>query len=204
MDDLEQRLARLGQVPIPVVSESQVRADLERARSARRARRTRRASIAGLALVGAAGAAVVAVTAGRPDVPAPPTTTHLVAYTGTQEAGFTVTRVPAGYVLQGASRGILAIARADDHTSIDSFAHKIVVTVSKASEYPPPEGTRVVVSGHVGAIATSNDGVTTLEWIEGRRLVQVQEWSDIGLSRDELVAFADGITVTSAATNSHG
>lgn len=208
MDDIEQRLARLGQQPLRPVSEVQVRADLEAARSARRARRTRRASLAALALVVVAGvgAAVPIVTDhdGSGHGSGEPTTVRLVDYTGAQQPGFTVRTVPAGYVLQGASRGVLAIAAPGDHTSIYSFVHKLVITVEAAAEYPPPRGAAVVVQGHAGAIRSSVDGVTTLEWVDGPHLVQVQEWNDIGLTREQLIAFADGVTVTTAAMDSHG
>jgi hypothetical protein len=208
VNDVESRLARLGSAPEPSVTDRQVAADLLAGRRASRDRRARRASLAAAGLVGVAAAAavVVSVAVQHPATPAPAASggIRLVDYTGEQQPGFTVTSIPQGYVLQGASRGILAIALPDDHSSIDGFEHKIVVTVAEASEYPAPAGDPVTINGNPGAIETAGDGTTTLEWTLGDRLVDVQMWRDIDLTSDQLVTFADGITVTSAAQDSHG
>jgi hypothetical protein len=130
-------------------------------------------------------------------------TTRLVAYTGRQLAGFTVSQVPAGYVLQGAQPTTLDIAEPNDHTSIDSFINKLVVSLQSHDASTPTTGTRVTVNGQPGII-TESDGVRVLTYKDGKYEVDVECWTNIHLTDSQLVAFAEGVTVTSAAQQSYG
>jgi hypothetical protein len=128
---------------------------------------------------------------------------RLVAYKGTQLAGFTVAKVPAGYVLQGAQPTTLDIAQPGNHTSIDSFVDKVVVSLQSTDATTPTTGKHVKVNGEPGII-TDSDGVHTLWYTDGSHEVQVQAWSNIHLTDDQLVTFAEGVTVTSAVQPTHG
>lgn len=125
----------------------------------------------------------------------------LVAYQGNQLPGFTVTRIPAGYVLQGISQAVLDVSRKGDHSSLDSFVGKISVTVNDAPG--PDEGQVVSVNGHLGRIR-NEDGVQLLTYNDGMHDVEVQAWSDVKITPAQLVSFAEGVTVLATAQTSHG
>lgn len=131
MNDVVDRLARLAPASAPEMDATQ---DLVRGRTARTRRRTRRAGLAvgGLALAVAATYGVVA-TGEDPRG----TQIQLVAWTGGQLPGFTVEKVPEGFVLQGASAHVLALAKPGDVSSIDDFEEKLVVML-EADEPPAP------------------------------------------------------------------
>jgi hypothetical protein len=61
----------------------------------------------------------------------------------------------------------------------------------------------VSVSGHPGRI-DDQDGVLILTYSDGTHNVEVQAWSNIHLSRDQLVQFAEGVTVLPSAQEGHG
>jgi hypothetical protein len=200
----------------------------------RRRRHQGTAGIAAAAVLAVAGVAVWAGTGNREETrhasdrttnstarTSPPAQTHntistrpahpgahrprvrLVAYTGAQPAGFTVTEIPAGYVLQGAQPTTLDIARPSNHASIDSFVDKVVVSLQSTDGTTPSTGTKVTVNGQPGVINVQ-DGVHTLSYRDGSHEVQVQAWSNIHLTDDQLVTFADGVTVTSAVQSPKG
>ena len=109
--------------------------------------------------------------------------------------------MPRGYVLQGISGSVLDIAESGDHSPLDSFDGKLVVMLN---DYPgAATGTPVSVSGHPGRI-NDQDGVLSLIYSDGTHNVEVQSWSNIHLSRDQLVQFAEGVTVLSSAQEGHG
>jgi hypothetical protein len=126
-----------------------------------------------------------------------------VAYTGAQPAGFTVATIPAGYVLQGAQPTTLDIAEPSNHTPIDNFVDKLVVSLQSTDASTPSTGKHVEVNGEAGVITVS-DGVHILTYSDGSHEVQVQTWSNIHLTDDQLVTFADGVSVTSAVQPTHG
>ena len=127
----------------------------------------------------------------------------MVAYTGEQQPGFTVTTVPAGYVLQGAQPSSLDIAPADDHSSLDVFSGKLVVMLQSVDAKPDDSGTPVTINGHAGYIRQGY-GATVLEYTDGQHDIIVQAWNNIHLTNDQLVQFAEGITVTAAAQAGRG
>ena len=225
MTDLETRLRALH-LPETPVTDDVVRADVRRARAAAARRRTVRLATggAGLLAVGTVAAAVVvsgqpqsptrsevasptpnpAVTtspgttgAARPD-PSAESGIRLVDYAGEQENGFEVAKVPDGYVLQGATPYSLDIAPAEDRTGLDVFVGKLVVMLQSQDAPFHRTGQAVTVHGSPGFLRTQDDA-RILEYDDGEHIVVVQAWQNIGLTDAQLVEFADGVTVTSAA-----
>jgi hypothetical protein len=205
--DLIDRLHRLGGAE-PAPADETVRRDLARGRGASR-RRALRVGTASLTLAAVAGVGVaIAVSADRtqptspaPSIaaPAPDAGVELVAYTGRQQPGFVVTKVPAGFVLEGATAFNLNVARADDHSGLDVFEDKLVVMLESSSVTGEPEGTPVAVGSHAGWLRTSEDGAQILTYDDGEHRVVVQAWETLGLSDQQVVEFAEGVKVTDEA-----
>lgn len=121
MNDVLERLAALH-TDSPHADPAAVAGDLARGRRALARRRKARGAtaVAVLAVAGVAGTTLAARAPSGTDL-------DLVAYDGRQLPGFTVEKVPEGFVLQGASSHSLAVARPDNRTTIDDFEDKIVV-----------------------------------------------------------------------------
>src|SRR4051795_9475345 len=141
MSDVETRLGRLGSTTQEAPQDSVVTNDVHNATHARATRNRRRAQVAAGTCLVAAVIALAVNTAVQPTGPTPATRAHahatstrqglsLVSYTGDQERGFIIKKVPEGYVLQGSTGTVLDVARADDTSPLDSFAHKLVVTIA--------------------------------------------------------------------------
>lgn len=212
MNDLIDRLARLdGTASTP--SESVVSGDLARAHSALGRRRRTRAAMAGTGLtlgLGAALGVVVAVNAGddtAPPVSGPSTSEpgrqqgagiELVDYNGSQVAGFELAKVPAGYEIQGSDAFVLTLAEPGDKSHYLSFVDKVVVTLeSQDAAGGLPEGEEVSVNGEPGVLYTAPDGLADyLAYLQGDHHVVIQAWKTVGLSGEQLIAFAESITVT--------
>ncbi|MDQ6523614.1 hypothetical protein RB608_08395 [Nocardioides sp. LHD-245] len=203
--ELMDRLHRLGGAE-PEPTDETVRRDLARGRGASR-RRALRVGTAGLTLAAVAGVGVaIAVSADRtpatpPPVaaPSPDVGVELVAYTGAQQPGFVVAKVPAGFVLEGATPYNLNVARADDHSGLDVFEDKLVVMLESSSVTGEPEGAPVAVGTHDGWLRTTEDGAQVLTYDDGEHRVVVQAWETLGLSDQQVVEFAEGVTVTDEA-----
>jgi hypothetical protein len=207
MDSLTDRLAALGDSDASSrASEQTVAADLKRCQAAMRHRRMRRTGLAGVAAVGVAAAATLGfIASANPAQHASPHPgrVQLVAYDGPQNPGFTVSTVPQGYVLQGAQPTTLDIARPGDKTSIDNFQNKLVVFLQSVGVKMDTHGTPVTVNGQPGYLRDNGDA-RVLEYTDGSHDVIVQAWSNIGLTDDQLVQFAEGVTVTSDAVQPRG
>jgi len=211
MTDLIDRLAHLRGAENPV-TDAEVAGDLARGRAAQRRRRHLRGATVGVALTAvlAVGAGAGALMADHDAAPAASGQTGhqavtLVAYHGRQLPGFEVAKVPAGFTLQGANAFSLAIARPSDHSGIDSFADKLVVMLQSRDQQGTPAGKAVTVNGHAGTIYSTPDKLARiLQYSDGSHVVQVQAWSSLGLGDDQLVDFAEGVTVTAEAQASVG
>ncbi len=222
MIDIERLLDQTARSAEATPSPEVVEADVRRARSALLHRRRRRAvwtSVASTAAVVAViGATVVIGGADRTgDTPtARPNATQsqgqapggdgvdLVTYHGEQPPGFIVDLVPEGWYIQQPDHGAysLSIARDGDTSSPDAFVGKLVVTLLSSDASVPKNGEPVDINGREGVISPSDGGATTLifPYADGR-YVEIQAWSlaDLGWSNDQLVRFAEGITVTASA-----
>lgn len=207
MTDLLHRLARLDGAPAST-SESEVAADLTRAHSALGRRRRTRAAVAGAGLTLGVGAAfgVVAVVgndgAGAPDngashAPRTHASLRLVAYTGAQPEGFLLGKVPEGYVVQGSDAFVLTLAKPGDDSHYLAFDHKVVIMLaSKDAPQRLGQGKDVTVKGAPAVLQGSQGEVRNLKYFDGEHLVDIQVWSDIDLTDDQLVELAESITVT--------
>lgn len=208
LDDITGRLQRLDTQPSATADET-VRRDLLRARGAARRRAARRFTAGiGVAAVTAVGVTLVVsnqgTTSEKPPAIAEPSrtadaTTQLVAYTGAQQPGFVVTKVPEGFVLEGATPFNLNIARAGDTSGLDVFTDKLVVMLESSSVTTPPEGDPVQVGGLDGWLRNSEGGTWTLTYDDGANRVVVQAWKSLGLTAEQVVEFAEGVTVTAQA-----
>jgi hypothetical protein len=186
-------------------------ADLARGQRALRRRRTFKlgSRAIGVAAVGLVGFAVVAptLTSTTPTAPAqaaapaqttPATSLALVAYTGKQPAGFILDQVPEGYELQTSDPAVLLLAPAGDTSDPKVFIGKIAITVGADV---PEEISRLKVGestifANLGA-SGKTDGTRTLYVKRGeRKYLEVQVWAGLKLTDQQILKFADGITVT--------
>ena len=222
MNDLIERLHGLGEASVAPVSDDIVRSDLLRGRRVMHRRRLR-VGVVALAAAGVIGAGAVTgvATLGKgggigfatleaddPPMGAPGQAQQgaasaprieLVSYTGEQQPGFVVEKVPEGFVLQGATAFNLSIARPADKSDVSDFEDKLVVMLESRSASGMPKGRAVDVGGLKGWLQTSDDGTQTLTYEDGKFRVVVQAWGSLALSPDQIVEFAEGVGVTSEA-----
>lgn len=204
--DLTDRLRKLN-LDAETTDET-IKRDVLRGRGAAR-RRTVRMGVAGLGI--AAVAAVGVTVAVNADQDRPPAIAQdssdgqassgdlkLVNYTGAQEPGFVITKVPEGFVLEGAGPFNLNIARPDNLTGLDVFVEKVVVMLESSSVTGAPEGTPVKVGDLDGWLRVS-DGAKILTYNDGDKRVLVQVWESLGLTDDQIIELAEGVTVTAEA-----
>jgi hypothetical protein len=199
MPELTDRLSELSTLAATGPTEATVQADLQRARLAlKRRRRLRGSAVAITAALATAGSLAYVATSGSSAPRHSAGQIRLVAYRGAQLPGFTVAEVPDGYVLQGASDYVLDIAKPGDDSSLDAFTGKLVVMLQSRDAKFDTNGTPVTINGHQGYLRDGSPA-TVLEYTDGTHDIVVQDWQDIALTDDQLVQFASGITVTSAA-----
>jgi hypothetical protein len=200
MRELTDQLADLADLPAADPSEATVQADVRRGRAALRRRHVREATVgvAVTAVLVTAGLLTYAARPGSSGGTNSKTQIRLVAYTGKQLPGFTVAQVPEGYVLQGATAYSLDVAQPGDHSSVDAFVGKLVVTLQSRSVKMDTSGTPVTVNGQPGYLRDGSPA-TVLEYTDGTHDIVVQMWQDIALTDDQLVQFASGVTVASSA-----
>jgi hypothetical protein len=190
-------------------------ADLARGhRALARRRRQRLAGLAGGVAV-VAGVAVTVTLPGQAGRNAAPATAsaagahpaiQLAAYHGAQPAGFTVGTVPAGWrvVASDAYSFVLAPPGTSTAPSADgqgvSFLGRIAVMLQGDSTVAPhAKVTAVTVNGHPGQLVR-DVGTVGLFYLDAHgHKVQVQVPAALGLSNAQIVRFAAGVTVTSAA-----
>jgi hypothetical protein len=203
MSDVIDRLAGLSTGIDQPPSEDTVRRDVLRGRAALRRRRVRRGS-AGLGVAAAVAVVAVTVTTGQPSPGPASTGLDLVAYTGTQLPGFTVGKVPEGFVLQGSSSYSLDIARPDDRSSLDDYRGKLVVMLQSKDQESIPDGSAVQVNGRPGTISTFDPTAAQLYYTDGSHQIVIQAATELGLTDQELVEFAASVTVTAKAQAGRG
>ena len=201
MSNVIDQLAGLGtdgELPAP---DDIVRGDLLRGRAAQRRRRFRR-GVTGLGATAAVAVAAVAFTAGQPSQGPGPASTglDLVAYTGTQLPGFTVGKVPEGFVLQGSNTYSLDIALPDDKTPLEAYEGKLVVSLQSKDQGAIPDGKAVEVNGRPGTITKVDPTAAQLYYSDGSdNKIVIQAATKLGLTDEELVEFATSVTVTAKA-----
>jgi hypothetical protein len=208
MTDVIDRLADLGRTPIGPPPVSAIEGDLARGRAALRRRRRSAATAAlSLSVVAAGGAAWLSSTGsgggGRsPAATSPPAgKVKLVDYVGQEPSGFDIGTVPQGYGLdlQASNAYTVVIAPAGDaDKDPDSFVGKLVVTAEDASSYHSLSslGTQSVTVGGVAGRLGDDGTATQVWWQVGSIMIDVQCWDSIGLTHDQLVAFAATVSTT--------
>lgn len=197
-----------------------VASDLDRGRRALTGRRRRRAARAGFATAVVVTAVTVAVVsrpgggagaatrqaAHAPVSAAAPHALQLVAYTGVQPSGFRVDTVPAGWTVSSsdASSFVAVPPGAHVHQSpgdVD-LAAGIAVSLQGDEQFAPGTTvTTVAVNGRPGRLALTSD--RTAKWLifpdaKGHKVL-VQALVTLGVSDEQLVRFAEGVTVTGEA-----
>jgi hypothetical protein len=217
MTELTDRLESLRATGDEPPAEATVAADLSRGRAALRRRRMRVGGALSVAALAIAGTTVYLSAPGPVAKHHPPEAgasagvkIQLVKYSGAEPPGFKIASVPQGFSLQEqASDGfkfVLAPPGADKIA--DSFAGKLVVTAEAASDLGNWQsfGKRsVTVNGSKGRISDNGGPATQLWFSVGHGVVvDVQAWDSIGLTDQQLIDFADGVTTTPALQLSHG
>ncbi|MFG2004428.1 hypothetical protein ACGFNU_35275 [Spirillospora sp. NPDC048911] len=209
-----------------------VAADLARGHRALGRRRRRRIAYTGAALAVAACAAVGAgqlvrsgdatAPAARGAGPAPQASrVQLVAYSGAQPAGFKVRTVPAGWKVVSSDRGAFVVAPPGTDTAPSSqgpdggggisLEGRLAVMLQGLSRLPGHSSvTKVDVNGEQGQLGFADGGnaTTRAKWLifpdgAGHKVL-VQVPVSLGLTDDQIVRFARGITVTSEAQTTGG
>jgi hypothetical protein len=202
-DVLEQALAD-GHGPDPALG-AEPGGDLARGR-----RLLRRRRLLGLTSL-AGGAAVVAAVAvplstGTGPAPARQTTgIALVAYRGAQPAGYQVSQVPSGWVIQGGNAYALVLApKGDNNTSINSFAGKLVVMLQSRDATGPGPGKPQPVAGRPGRFDVQ-DGTEILTYTDQKGAqVVIQAPTSLGWDAARLAKFAAGVQVLRNAQQGRG
>lgn len=198
-----------------------VAADLARGRRALRRRRATQAAAGSAFTVAAVAAAFAFATAGPAAPPAveakattpaaAPVTFQLVDYRGKQAETFTVDKVPAGWEVQGVTAASLTVARpgiADQNP--DSYVNKVGVFLQSRDEHGklPGPATRVTVGDKEGFFVqrpgTDGDGVTLFIKQPNGVNLEIQVWDGVGWTRDQIVAFAEGVRVSPDAQQGVG
>ena len=200
MNHLVEELGRLGAGADQSTPDDVVRRDLLRGRAALTRRRVRR-TVTGLGATAATAVLALAIAGGQssPDPHPAARGLDLVAYTGTQLPGFTVEKVPEGFVLQGANAYSLDIALPGNHTSLNDYRGKLVVMLQSKDATGTPTGKQVEINGRPGTISTFDPAAKQLYYSDGAHQIVVQSPTGLGLSDAELVEFASGVTVTAEA-----
>jgi hypothetical protein len=132
-------------------------------------------------------------------------TIKLVDYTGAQLAGFTVTQVPQGWHLSTSTPYALLITpdgSTDNNPEV--FIGKLAVLTSSTDQQGLGSGDAVTVNGKAGVVSRQS-GYLMLNYNAPNGFgVNIQAPDSLGWSEAQIVAFADGITVTAHAVHSHG
>lgn len=199
------------------------------ARGHHAASRRRRQRFAGAAAFVAVAAAVVGVgqfgaptadsTTDSGTVAAPETATRaprlaLVAYTGDQPAGFKVSTVPDGWRVVSSDRSAFVVRPPGVDVSPTaagqpvSVKEDIAVSLQALSSFPKESPVRKVdingKAGQLGHPLATPGKLSDTRWLffpgNTGSNVQVQVPASVGLSDDQVVDFARGISVTDEAT----
>jgi hypothetical protein len=132
----------------------------------------------------------------------------LVAYTGKQLSGFTVDKIPAGWVLGGVNAFVLTIDPAGDpNTNPAQFVGKLVVSLQANADFPR-HGIRVTVNGQEGMInglgSTKYGPAMTFNDSAGHT-IDIETPLALGWTTvAPIVSFAEGIHVSADAMASVG
>ncbi|HVW80022.1 MAG TPA: hypothetical protein VHB69_03665 [Mycobacteriales bacterium] len=124
----------------------------------------------------------------------------LVDWTGAQLNGFTVDEVPAGWHLSTSTQSALLITPdGSTNNDPDVFVDKLTVLLASTDEQSfPKDGQQVTVNGRPGVVWNGGEEMLGYTDAAGHRVV-VQAPDALHWTADQLVAFAEGVHVTSNA-----
>ncbi|GAA1583450.1 hypothetical protein [Actinoplanes couchii] len=184
-----------------------VAADVARGRRAATRRSRLRFTVAGAFL---AVAVAASVGVGQYGGSAGPSPLELVAYTGEQPAGFQVSTVPDGWRVVSSDESAFVVEpparaeRPEDALGGVNYHGRIVVMLQGGSHFPEESPVETVDvngrSGKLGHPLEAPGELSDTRWLffpdAAGKSVNVQVPGDVGLSDEQLVDFAEGITVT--------
>lgn len=129
---------------------------------------------------------------------------RLLTYQGPQADGFRIASIPEGFKLrvQASDAQHLILARDGDTSSSDVYVDKLVVFRRSESDQGSP-GDPVNVNGQAGGIR-SDDASTTITFKVDGLWLQAQSWSTVGLTKTQLVKFAEGVTISGKPSPTYG
>jgi len=131
---------------------------------------------------------------------------RLVAYTGSQLAGFTVDRVPDGWHLSTSTPSALNINRqGDTNNDPDVFEGKLTVLLQSQDAHGLPPGTAVTVEGQPGVVTDQGRYGLSLTYRDtSGHTVVIQAPQALAWSDSQVVQFAAGVHVTGNAVAGRG
>jgi hypothetical protein len=124
---------------------------------------------------------------------------------GAQPAGYQVSQVPSGWVIQGGNAYALVLApKGDNNTSINSFAGKLVVMLQSRDATGPGPGKPQPVAGRPGRFDVQ-DGTEILTYTDQKGAqVVIQAPTSLGWDAARLAKFAAGVQVLRNAQQGRG
>jgi hypothetical protein len=223
--DILRNLPQAAATPDVPADQAVVAADVARGHQAVSRRRQKRIGFAAAAVAAVAALAVGAgqlgptadnqsTVAGSSGVNA--AALQLVAYTGEQPAGFKVTTVPQGWTVISSNAFEFVVAppgketgggpSAGPSTGPAPVMYDDRIAVFMLGDSPPPKDSHsenVNINGKEGKLGTFPKGRTSPDarWLmfpSDKGTVMVQVPDSTGLTNDQIVSFAEGISVTGA------
>ncbi len=130
---------------------------------------------------------------------------RLAAYDGPQLAGFNVSEVPEGWHLSTSTQFALLITPdGSNDKDPNVFVDKLAVLTSSRDQQGLGPGTPVTVNGQAGRVRT-DDGTLMLDYDAPNGFgIDIQAPASLGWTSDQIVQFAEHVTVTGNAVHSVG
>jgi hypothetical protein len=221
--DTIDRLRRMH-APTGPVGDEIVQQDVSRGQAAVQRTRRRQAwaagGIGGLALAAVIAGSVLANTLPTSDIQALPTSDpisgttqpvmELVSYTGAQPDGFHLGTIPAGFAIETSDQNTLTLAPIGEGAGTSSegpggYTGKIVISKNGSFDYNR-DLREVTINGQPALIALTDDvdPATEVQFVTGDHTVNIQIWNSMLLTDEQIVDFAESITVTGDPTTFQG
>lgn len=221
--DTIDRLRRMH-APTGPVGDEIVQQDVSRGQAAVQRTRRRQAwaagGIGGLAIAAVIAGSVLANTFTASDIQASPTSDpisgttqpvmELVSYTGAQPDGFHLGKIPAGFAIEASDKDTLILAPLGEGTASSTegpggYTGKIVISKNETFDYSK-DLREVTINGQPALIALTDDvdPATEVQFVTGEHTVNIQIWNSLHLTDEQIIDFAQSITVTGDPTTVEG
>ncbi|MCW2571273.1 MAG: hypothetical protein JWO88_1331 [Frankiales bacterium] len=130
----------------------------------------------------------------------------LVAYTGSQPAGYTVDFVPAGWEIQGVNHFVLTIAAVGDpDKQVDSFAGKLVAMLMSKGGSIPTTGKRVAVGSTTGIVSHFDPSAAQLFFTDAKgHVLDIQVPPALHWTDEQIGEFGAAVHVNPTAQAGEG